>query len=368
MISMKIVELFCSKLFGLPMDRLEEDFEKFLRELFEKFIIQVDLLTGNDWVTAQLKANRSTIEELCESIISALGYYYDGAPHKAYSQFSLEINKFLPWLEEWRNPMNTNEELQYLYRVRLGNLSDYSRRDLFHIPFEKRHLVGPMRYSISGLPSLYLGGSIWICWEELSRPRFEDMQISRYRAVPDKKLHILDFGFPPKCIGEIMKDRLDSLETKCPFSSIVLAYAICWPLLAACSIRVMHKNSSFIPEYIIPQLLLQWIRNESNFDGIRYFSTRIVPIVDDPTPASNYVFPVKLRQSNGVCKDLAEKFLMSRPLPWSIIECCDIESVKPDAGVPEWLLKINSDIEIPYWKTQFFRTEAKINSFTCAKV
>lgn len=32
----------------------------------------------------------------------------------------------------------------------------------------------------------------------------------------------------------------------------------------------------FVPEFIIPQLLLQWVAQEEQIDGIRYFSVRLL--------------------------------------------------------------------------------------------
>lgn len=51
-----------------------------------------------------------------------------------------------------------------------------------------------------------------------------------------------------------------------------LKYICTYPLRAACSIAVEHPNSSFVEEYIIPQLLLQWVLEDGYFDGIRYES------------------------------------------------------------------------------------------------
>ena len=52
----------------------------------------------------------------------------------------------------------------------------------------------------------------------------------------------------------------------------LLKYICTYPLRAACSIVVEHPGSRYIEEYIIPQLLLQWVLNDSDFDGIRYES------------------------------------------------------------------------------------------------
>jgi hypothetical protein len=52
------------------------------------------------------------------------------------------------------------------------------------------------------------------------------------------------------------------------------SHAYYWPLIAACSIRREQRVGQFIPEFIVPQLLLPWIAQEGQVDGIRYFSVR----------------------------------------------------------------------------------------------
>lgn len=45
-----------------------------------------------------------------------------------------------------------------MYKCRENNrLFHFTKDEMFHIPYDKRHLVGNQRYSLSGLPCLYLG-------------------------------------------------------------------------------------------------------------------------------------------------------------------------------------------------------------------
>lgn len=362
---MDIIDLFNSGLLELPRDRSEEDYEKFLRVWMDEFISEIETLSGGDWVTQQLKGNRDSVKILCERIQEAFGAYYLGFPHRAYENLREAINGVDSWLRMLGSVGDISNSLQFLYRVRIGSLSDYKRRDLFHVPFEKRHVVKPQRYSISGLPSLYLGGSIWLCWEELGRPSFDQMQISRFKAIPDSQIHVLDFGFRPAVIAAFIATHPAILQRELSSSKFVLAHAICWPLFAACSVRVKHADCPYIPEYVVPQLLLQWIRNESDFHGIRYFSSRISQYVDSPEPAANYVFPVRTKRPDNFCDMLATSFALSRPMAWPVVQNTDMNSVSPPSGVPQWKLKLNPDLEIPYWHTEFYRCEAKINSLPC---
>jgi hypothetical protein len=365
---MDIIDLFNGDLLELPMSRSEEDYEKFLKDWFDEFLASIDALTGGDWVTRNLKANKAAASSLCEGILAALNSYFNGHPSKAYEHFRQAMDTVGPWLSPLASLGDVSSHLQFLYRVRVGSLTDFTRKDLFHIPFEKRTLVKPQRYSISGLPSLYLGGSIWVCWEELGRPSFETMQISRFKAVGGSGIQLLNLGFRPAMIAAFMATHPINFTKERLSSRFVLAHAICWPLFAACSVLVKHPGRPFIPEYVIPQLLLQWIQIEPGFDGIRYFSTRIGQYVDDPNPAANYVFPVKVSKPTGFCDQLSRKLLLSRPISWQILQSFSFTHKDPIPSVPIWLLKINADLEVPYWQTEFWNCEAKIRSLPCDDV
>jgi len=228
--------------------------------------------------------------------------------------------------------------------------------------------VKPQRYSISGLPSLYLGGSIWVCWEELGRPSFEKMQISRFKAADGSNIKLLDLGFRPAMIAAFMATRPVNWCRELASYNLILAHTICWPLFAACSVLVKHPENPFVPEYVIPQLLLQWVQSESDFDGIRYFSTRIAQYVDDPRPTANYVFPVRTSGQTGFCEELSRKFLLSRPMSWQILESFPFTFKEPVVNVPTWPLKINADVGVSYGQTKFFSCEAKIRDLPCDHV
>jgi len=366
--AMDILDLFNGDLLELPRNRSEEDYKEFLKSWFDEFHSTVDSLVGGDWVCQQLKANKAVVVSLSDGILAALDSYFNGFPSEAFDHFSDAIAAVRPWLAPLASLEDVSGELQFLYRIRTGSLTDFSRGDLFHIPFEMRTLVKPQRYSISGLPSLYLGGSVWACWEELGRPSFEKMQISRFRAVEGSSIQLLDLGFRPAMIAAFMVTHPRSYGLEGKAAKFVLAHAICWPLFAACSVHVKHPGDPFIPEYVIPQLLLQWIRTEPGFDGIRYFSTRIAQYVDDPRPASNYVFPVKGSRASGFCCQLSKKLILSRPMSWQILQSFTFTFKEPIVSVPIWLLKINADLEVPYWQTNFYECEAKIRSLPCDRV
>ena len=102
------------------------------------------------------------------------------------------------------------------------------------------------------------------------------------------------------------------------FRSAAASLSICWPLIAACSIQIEDRGSPFIPEYLIPQLVLQWVLNSTEADGIEYPSM----FVDHDRVWSdygfNYAFPARSSGSDGFCTKLTTLFEMTDPVPWSL--------------------------------------------------
>ena len=94
-----------------------------------------------------------------------------------------------------------------------------------------------------------------------------------------------------------------------------------FPLIIACSIKVKDTNSIFKPEYIIPQILLQWIRENEDIDAIKYSSTHLKydsKKLDDDL--FNIVLPVKENKDRGLCSRLKNTFNMSDIISKQLID------------------------------------------------
>src|SRR4029077_9978040 len=98
----------------------------------------------------------------------------------------------------------------------------------------------------------------------------------------------------------------------------VLPKILFWPLTATCAVRVLNKDEYFKPEYIIPQLLLQYVKEDTKkqIDGIRYFSNHNLAAGDSLELGSNLVFPVKTSGPRDLCPSLTKLFTMTAVLPW----------------------------------------------------
>ncbi|MDK7626036.1 hypothetical protein QP576_20245 [Bacillus licheniformis] len=273
----------------LPIERAEEDFESFVCDFFETFIKELDELPENKYLE---KKDVQFLREFKEFILNAIQKYLDGQPALAFKKLDqgMELLNKEDTLDKLRSDFDT--PLRYLYRMRIGNNEAYTIDDMFHIPFEKRGIIQTNRYSIPGFPCLYLGSSTLVCWEELGRPDLNKVQTSLF--IPNEKLSFLDISLPPKTIVDNVRETFWMLIDQGIVSYELKKYLALWVLLAACSIRVKNPNDVFKVEYIIPQLLLQWVRLSSNFDGICYFSTKFKEYNSKNADLyKNYVFPVK---------------------------------------------------------------------------
>lgn len=181
---------------------------------------------------------------------------------------------------------------------------------MFHIPLEKRYLVSTQRYSYPGLPCLYLGSSYEVCCEELNDWN-EDLSIAYIKQNSLIKMVILDLYF----FEEYDFDKISDEDIE--------KFVRLWPLVAYCSfVYENSKDMKFRPDYIIPQLLLEYIIDK-NADadikrvgekacGIKYHSVKKAFFKNkEKTPKvlyNNYVFPVMSNQSKGYCNVLKEQF------------------------------------------------------------
>jgi hypothetical protein len=281
-------------------------FQSVIQDIFQKYLASAELLENEQVLTQQ---EVETVKTVCKLIQKSVDEYFNGFPACAYNQLEKGINlieQYFPIVS------NLSDQRDEFYRVRYDHdRCLIAKEDLFHIPFESRGKVKTQRYSISGLPCLYFGSSVYSCWEELRRPDLDKLYVSSFtNAGP---LRMIDFGYPPR----VAVTRARKIQDIIIRYNTIKAYYLCWPLFAACSIRVREDSDPFKPEYVVPQLLLQWVRRSTDFDGVKYFTGRSFSFVRSVHLYQNYVFPVKTNRESGYCRELAKNFLMTDPVGWN---------------------------------------------------
>lgn len=312
---MNIREFFDSPAVSLPKTRQKVDFVSYLEEINAAYLDAVDQLQPACFLGGPIRGARQTIVDLGVQIAAAAEEYLDGRPAAAYTRLEdamRQVHAVNHLISRQVLPQN----MPVVYRMTGLTLNALNKGRIFHIPFQLRHLVGRHRYGIPGFPCLYLGGSLRLCQEECETPYLElhKMGFAAFRFR--EPVQLLDFGYGPALIGRLAEGRL--LQQKQPnpdLDALIVNYAICWPLIAACSVKRM-QDGKFAAEYTIPHLILQWVMEQGQCDGIRFFSTKVPP---DPVAiwsTMNYVFPARLPAVNGYSQRLRDLFEMTDPVMW----------------------------------------------------
>lgn len=232
------------------------------------------------------------------NIKKCVNYYLQGKISSAYHSFNLRWNTL--WNGDYIPNLHSIEKGDIWYKIRKVDKDKqpfHERKDFFHVPYDMRGMIGNNRYSISGFPCLYLGKSIYTCWEEMRRPKLAEMSSIAFKV--EKPMKLLDMR---------LLQKIDPGERE--MYNIRLL-----PYILASSIKVHEEGATFKPEYIIPQLILHSVIKSNAYDGVIFTSTRRdmqcnksnIGIYD------NLAIPVISNKAKGYCQELASHFYASMP-------------------------------------------------------
>ena len=316
---------------------------------------------------------------LQNGILKTLTSFLSGDIKLAYDTFDKTLSNRIVYknLRRISVPLsdlcNTKKKL---FRVRKSDKPLGKRKDLFHIPFSMRHFVNAQRYSVAGLPCLYLGTSLYICWQEMDKPDLGKLYISSFRSK-DSKSRVLNLA-----AGFLYHRTKSKYAEEITFedNSIKLSYLILWPLIAACNYIKSESNAPFIQEYIIPNLLMQWISRKDGtpISGIAYRSTKFSKPSQSPQ-ALNVVLPPKVNYAETVeydfCPTLCSMFAFTPPVSWQIVKTLDysvgaeltseqieaIDSLKRRESIG--IRNFDEDLVSLYPLTDFYKLEVFIDRY-----
>lgn len=249
-----------------------------------------DLLPGN------IESLVARCDEIKEEVLNLLKQYLMGNHRRA-----LDIAKSLLSEKEYTVEVSSNTAM-FRSRANDGGYL-YKQEEMWHVPLEKRGLVTNQRFSVNGLPCLYLGGASYICWEEIGRPDCQKCNHCCFKTT--SPLRVYDFCLPQRWMT--VNDVYRSV------------------LILACSIKT-DKNDIFKQEYILPQCFLQAVIEKQLSNsiiepiGIRYHSTKLLNGETDLFKYSgenddryiNYVFPVISSKPSGISEVLKKSFIQSK--------------------------------------------------------
>ncbi len=350
-------EIIKNPRFSLPVRWDGKDFETAIANLLNAYTGELDYLIIKDdkhQGHGSISIDINEIKTVSTLLQQCVKKYHQGFPAIALNFLEQVMAHLI------KSPLKVYQksgdldplEKDKLYLFRLRQVYDtvkYARKDLFHVPSCTRSIISTCRYSIAGYPSLYLTTSIDLGMEEIGNPINNDILVSRFKVIrlqQDLNIRVLELGIKPQDFNEQDRTHVHNNRSTRNLTGIDLQsqeirsnYLLWYPLLAACSFIRANKHSPFSSEYIIPQLLMQWVRGkmrENELMGIRYFSCASVRASD---LGFDYVFPVNnTKYGEGYCSILRDSFLLTNPVFLKdfdsvdqcekfLIDCTDLEKI-----------------------------------------
>jgi hypothetical protein len=299
----------------IPVKERTDNFPKDVHDILEAYkniINKIDVSITSQY--SEWKNTINTIKNINRAINGCIDSYYKGLHSKAYGV----IKEYILPLILAHTDSYTVKKGDLFYKARIfENNRHRTYNEMFHISLNNRGIVRTQRYSFPGYPCLYLGSTIYSCWEEMDQPKFDDMMVSQFTASRDFLL--FDLRKP---------NQLD-------FEQNLEKTLVRLPMVIACSLRVKHQKDNYKPEYIIPQLLIEYIieqnRNLYNNEGkdlcelqigVIYTSSRINNDMEFPKRVfDNIAIPV-FNTDGEYCQVLASCF------SWTDPTCYEYENLK----------------------------------------
>lgn len=305
---------------NLPIKRNTDSFLESVKQFYKKYIDDIEALDNNEFTSCASNKIQtiSKVKDCVSTIQDVIQTYLDSCHSEAYSLLKNKIVNPDGTLKiRIISIKPTKDQDSYFYRSRKDDGTIRSFKDMFHVPNHKRGLIKTTRFSTPGYPCLYLGNTIYDCWEEMRRPFFETLYFSGYKVK--KEFKVYDLLKPTKEDFE-SSDLSDLLEQ--------LVYVI------ACQFTVHNDKDFFKPEYIIPQLILELIitsnRNTTHSDslpwGIAFTSTHLA---DDFLYKEDYLKNIAIPvvdTTNEYCSYLSSLFEISNPINYRYEELKERDS------------------------------------------
>lgn len=338
----------------LPIRWDGSDFTKTLENLFSNYIRKLESVSQIERYGRHIHLDVNNVKSVCGFLQRAVKYYLNGYPAKAYETFESYMYKFMETNFSIYNGVGKkqfeNDDLRLFRVAKVNDNRPYKRERLFHTPYNSRSKVSTSRYSIAGFPSLYLGTILELCCNEIHVNPQQDFvlasmfKIEKNTCYTNTNIKIIDLGIKPQDFlyeneeeNLLRGRRLDmySQSSSLDDSEIKAKYLLIYPLIAACSFIRTNKDDPFAAEYIIPQLLMQWVRSEFRLNdeydidelvGIRYFSCASVKSSEK---GFNYVFPTSgecIAPDLPYCPILAKTLRLTQPVyihEYDTVEKCE---------------------------------------------
>lgn len=267
----------------------------------------INLIVGSvkDYYNADIAAAKNKILSLLKNytsndfIISKLDKSYGFRGIAPFSDLlDIKEDGYISFYDDINNyPLS-------FFKSRIGN-SSFEKEDMLHIPFCNRELVSTQRFSIPGVPCLYLGTTSYVCWLEMDKPHDSEFNVSSFKLPKDLK--ILNLVIDQTLINNQAKNSMRFSGDERYYNIKFLEYIIeVFPLVYATSFSIKNKERKFKSEYIVSQLIMQCL-SELSIHGIAYASKKVINSCLAFPQAINLAIPMKMNKEKEKEMELKNK-------------------------------------------------------------
>ena len=348
---LKIEDLLLTRI-ALPKRYYNGDFniiDKFKQETIE-YLELVNQIDGNEFSADEQKLIQQKIREIVpeieenfKSIENIFDCYENANPKEAQD----ELDKMMNRLDKALLISTIDDRVEIcvdgkkfcirgiritpgsqFYRVRAVDEKiaaiENNPDELFHIPLTKKAYTNNERFSLAGFPSLYLSSMLQLAWQECGYPKkyyYSEFQYEKlalpFQRDTSKELKFLSLYSP----SEIYQCGVSLKYSHfAEWLGLVANYLMQYPLVLACSFVNHSGKVTYKQEYIIPQMLMQWVqRNKSLVQGISYFTCVDISMFPSKWCAYNVVIPAQPPFDDKMYSSkLREDFCWSRPKYYAV--------------------------------------------------
>lgn len=254
----------------------------------------------------------------------------------------------------------SNVSVSCYYRIRCED-KPKKYLEMLHIPLANRKLAASGRFSAPGMPCSYLASEKEICWYECGMPCVFQLAKFKVKKFSGEHPKLLRLDLNPLCVKHdlpLLYKRKDIGDESMRKISEQVFFVL--PLIAMCSVSARKSDCNFIEEYVIPQILMTWVRNSSTFVGVRYYSDSYNSLARNNC-GHNIAIPVKDEDNNGYSSEICSLFNFSESDESKTFDMSDIlqNKFRDDIANLELFLE-----EITYEKQHFTSTDPAISCAT----
>jgi len=333
---------------ALPKRYFNNEFiisDKFQEEI-DTFVLLLHQCNGEEFTADKSEIIKIKVSEIIsavklnkKSILNIIKHYENADLKAAQEEFDalmsrIEDDIFIGTIDDYVQVASKEKTMCRGFRLTPGyqyfrvrpiedeiNSITQNADELFHIPLSKRAYVNNERFSLAGFPSLYLSTMLPLAWQECGYPQkyyYSEYQYeySRTRTFEDflsgKELRLLSLYSPDEICNWGIAVKYNSFNV---WLDVYTRYLKTHPLILACSFVNQSGKVPYKQEYIIPQMLMQWVqRNNSKVQGISYFTCLDTSMWTSKWCAYNIVIPAtEPHDDKKYSEKLREKFNWTMP-------------------------------------------------------